>query len=128
MAARGPARSGRRNVALLEPAAPAEPEVAEEVLYVCGARPLPFGEFMLTEGVEVPGAADWPRLDAWVNARRVRKVSANDPYTLFADHVGMSYEDYLASLEVAALEAELAAQAATEEAAPAAEETETTEE
>lgn len=44
------------------------------LVYVCGAKPLKFGHYELTEGVEVPGAAEWPRLEAWVNSRRIRAI------------------------------------------------------
>jgi hypothetical protein len=65
-----------------------EPRRAEAMMsavYVCGARPLDFGVYVLTEGVEVPGAADWPRIEAWVNARRVRQLRADEEYTAFED-------------------------------------------
>ena len=77
----GPARRGQR-VALVED----RPTEAQAVaLYVCGARPLDFGEMVLTEGVEVPGAADWPRVQAWVDARRIRMLRVGEEYTTFED-------------------------------------------
>lgn len=59
--------------------------------YVCGARPLDFGELTLVEGVEVPGAADWPRIEAWVSARRVRQLRVDEDYT--------PYEEFKAAWE-----------------------------
>ena len=53
--------------------------------YVCGSKPLDFGEHTLTAGVEVPGAASWTRLDAWTGARRIRKVAAGAKYITFAE-------------------------------------------
>ena len=53
--------------------------------YVCGSKPLPFGEHTLTAGVEVPGAASWTRIDAWTGARRVRKIDPGEKYITFAE-------------------------------------------
>jgi hypothetical protein len=75
----GPARKGQR-VALAT-----RSEAAMTATYVCGARPLDFGELVLTEGVEVPGAGDWPRIEAWVSARRVRPLRVDEQYTRFED-------------------------------------------
>lgn len=81
MAARGTATRGKR--VDLVPATKAEAQVT--AIYVCGARPLDFGDLTLTEGVEVPGAADWHRLEAWVSARRVRQLRVDEEYTPFED-------------------------------------------
>lgn len=123
MAGRGPARSGRRNAALLEKPAPPEPVVpAAKVLYVCGARPLRFGEHVLTEGVEIPGAQEWVRVESWVSARRVRKVSQDDPHIPFAvfeewvntdpeeGQERLTLEEFHAQHELGLIEAELAAE------------------
>ena len=98
-----PVRRGRR-IALVPP--PEQPEKA--VTYVTNVRELPFGHHMLTDGVEVPGAAEWPRIEAWVSARRVRPVKEGEPFTSYEDFTGMSYEDEQAALEVERIEAELA--------------------
>lgn len=80
------------------------------MVYVCGARPLKFREHTLTEGVEVPGAADWTRIEAWVNARAIRKIPADQPYTSYEEFTGMTLEDEDAAREVARLEEEMAAE------------------
>ena len=54
-------------------------------IYVCGSKPLDFGEHTLTAGVEVPGAASWTRLDAWTGARRIRKINSGEKYVTFAE-------------------------------------------
>lgn len=79
----GPARSGRRDAALLVQEPPAEEVAAGPPLYVSCVRPLRVGAHTLPEGVEVPGAASWLRVEAWVNARRVRKLAAGEPYIPF---------------------------------------------
>jgi hypothetical protein len=79
----GPARSGRRNTALLVQESPAEEVAAGPPLYVTCARPLRVGAYILPEGVEVPGAGAWLRVEAWVNARCVRKLAAGEPYIPF---------------------------------------------
>lgn len=84
MAASGTAIRGRR-VPLFGKGR--NPDGREIVGYVCGSKPLPFGEHVLTEGVEVPGATNWTRLEAWVGARRVRPVYEGDaffPFDVFA--------------------------------------------
>ena len=83
MASNGPARRGRR--VQLQDAPVATAEVAGASLYVCTVRPLRYGDDVLTEGVEVPGAADWVRIEAWINARRIKKISADDVYIPYAD-------------------------------------------
>jgi hypothetical protein len=88
--AKGPATVGRRVPLALEPSMPAARRVAG---YVCGAKPLPFGDVILIEGVEVPGAADWRRLEAWVNARRVRPFYDGDDYVPYADFVASLRDD-----------------------------------
>ena len=62
---------------------PAKDTVAKT--YVCGSKPLDFGEYTLTKGVEVPGAASWTRLDAWTGARRIRKVEPGEKFISFAE-------------------------------------------
>ena len=91
MAAKAPVTRGRR-VAL--PAVAARD--AEKAIYVCTSRPLPFGDLTLSEGVEVPGASSWTRLDAWVGARRIRKIDPAERYISFdkfvADQVSTTSE------------------------------------
>ena len=53
--------------------------------YVCGHKPLDFGEHVLTAGVEVPGAAGWTRIDAWTGARRIRKIAPGEKFISFAE-------------------------------------------
>lgn len=60
-------------------------------------KPLRVGEDLLPIGVVVPGAANWPRLDAWISCRQIKRVSADSEYT--------TYEDFVASLEAAKAEA-----------------------
>lgn len=84
-------------------------------VYVCGGRPLRFGEHLLTQGVEVPGAADWLRLAAWVGARRVRRIEPGEEYVSYEAFTGMSWQDELAAREVAHIEDELAEEAKTAE-------------
>jgi hypothetical protein len=119
MAGPGTARRGQR-VAL-----PAEPPAAagKVTAYVCGVKPLRFGNHVLTEGVEVPGAASWLRVEAWVSGRRIRPVLEGEPFVSYEEFTGMTHEDELAAAEVERIEAELAA-----EAAKAAAEDDTTEE
>ena len=105
-----PVRRGRR--VQLAPVQPAEPVATT---YVVNVRDLPFGHHMLTDGVEVPGAADWPRIEAWVSARRVRPVKDGEQYTSYEAFTGMTYEDEQAAAEIERLEAELAEEAAEQE-------------
>jgi hypothetical protein len=76
----GPARRGRKDSTLLAPA-PTTP--VDTGIYVCGRKPLRMGDMVLVEGVEVPGAAEWPRLEAWVNARAVRRLLEGEDYIAF---------------------------------------------
>lgn len=86
-----PVRRGRRTTLV-----PRTPVVGASVAtYVCTARPLPFGYFTLTDGVEVPGAADWTRIDSWVGARRVRKVEQGEEFTSFMEFAGGVCESLL---------------------------------
>lgn len=100
-----PVRRGRR-IQL----APAPVVVEKALTYVVNVRDLPFGEHILTDGVEVPGAADWPRIEAWVTARRVRPLKDGEKYTPYEAIAGMTYEDEQAAAEVERLEAEIAAE------------------
>jgi hypothetical protein len=63
----------------------AKPKAKAPATYVCGSKPLPFGKFTLTAGVEVPDAGGWPRIESWVNARRVRKVEPGEKFITFAE-------------------------------------------
>lgn len=91
-------------------------------MYVVYGRPLRFRSHILTKGVEVPGAADWTRLEAWVSARQVRLVAPGEEYTTYEAFTGMSLEDELAAEEVERLEAELAEEAERQRAEQAAKE------
>lgn len=104
----GTARRGKR--VQLNPE-PVRAEHGRIVAYVCGAKPLPFGEITLVEGVEVPGAADWRRLEAWVSQRRVRPVYDGDdfvPYEEFATPLLEAVEARKEAEALAAAEAEQA--------------------
>jgi len=35
--------------------------------------------------VEIPGAGDWPRIQAWLSCRRVRMIGENEEYVRFDD-------------------------------------------
>lgn len=58
-----------------------------EIFYVVGRRPLRHQGKVLQPGEEVPGAAEWPRIEAWVSARsvvrcsRVVELVAEEPVT-----------------------------------------------
>lgn len=80
-----------RRVALL----PSDSTSKVDGIYVCGSKPLDFGEFTLTKGVEVPGAAAWTRIDAWTGARRIRKIEHDEKYISFLEFTGKTYESYL---------------------------------
>lgn len=86
----GPVTRGKR-VELLQAPPPAETEDADHI-YVCTARPLRVGPYILREGVEVPGAGKWLRLESWVNTRRVRRIKSSDPHT--------SWDDFVAEVEI----------------------------
>ena len=88
---KAPNRRGRR-VPLL---ADTRSESTAVATYVCTMKPLPFGEFTLTEGVEVPGAASWTRIDAWVSARRIRKLEHDEAFTPFMEFAGATCESLL---------------------------------
>lgn len=79
----GPSRRGVRVPPGVLPTSPPEPETESsgDPVYVCTARPLKVGTHTLYDGVEVPGAGKWLRLDSWVNARRVRKIKADEDFT-----------------------------------------------
>lgn len=106
---------GRRNPALLEPVR-TRAEQGFTPIYVANGRDLKFGEYELPAGVEVPGAIDWPRVEAWVNARRIRQLRVDEPYTTFEDFKAKVDAERLAAAEAlevqAMLEAEREQQAA----------------
>jgi hypothetical protein len=82
MAARGPALRGKRvDASVMAP----QPPKAVGNTYVCGHKPLKLGHRVLHAGVEVPGAAEWTRIDAWVMARSVRVLVPDEEFTSFAD-------------------------------------------
>lgn len=109
------ARRGRKNPDLLvkKEEVPA-PGPGGRVVYVCGIRPLRVGELLLTAGVEVPGAAEWPRVDTWVSTRKIKAITSNDEFIAYDDFKAwkeseseMSLEDFLAQSEVEKLETEI---------------------
>lgn len=99
----GPAGRGSR--VLLEPV-PEIPAEDTSRVYVCTARPLRVGAYLLREGVEVPGAANWLRLDSWVNSRRVRKIKVDESYLTWDDFVAEQAQEEQATLAQLALEAQ----------------------
>jgi hypothetical protein len=105
-----PGTRGAKNPALL---VETRSRTAPALVYLCGARPLKFGDYTLSEGVEVPGAADWPRLEAWVGARSIRPAYAGEEYT--------SFEEFKARVDAERAEAEAEALAAELKAAEEAE-------
>lgn len=104
-----PSTRGRKNPALLSPV---RTSTAAAVAYIVCGRPLKMGTYELPAGVEVPGAAEWPRVEAWIGARRIRPAASGEEY--------ISYEDYTAAIDAeraavaeaqAKLDAEIAQQA-----------------
>lgn len=92
------ATRGRRNPALLEQV---RKDIDVVVTYVCGPKPLKLGEYTLTEGVEVPGAQSWPRVEAWEGARAIRKLSPGEPFTPFDEFKApIDLEARISELEV----------------------------
>jgi hypothetical protein len=115
MAARGPvgpAKVGHRvDLAALQP----RPKGGgDDQVYVCCAKPLRFAGIDLVEGVEVPGAATWPRVEAWVGARRIRPLRPNEEFT--------TYADFLAAVQAAATAAEEGEAPAETESEPVSQE------
>ena len=96
-AAQAPVRRGSKNPALLvQTKAPKDAALTN--VFVCGDRPLPMGDLVLTKGVEVPGAAGWLRHEAWVASRRIREVRQDEDYISFEDFAGQTYEAYQAAM------------------------------
>jgi hypothetical protein len=52
------------------------------------------GMLTLVEGVEVPGAGSWPRLEAWINARAVRRLLEGEDYISFDTYEAMWSEEH----------------------------------
>lgn len=77
---------GTKNPALLEQTSPGKVECPGHV-YVVNRRPLTYNGLLLPVGTEVPDAASWPRVDAWVNARAIRLTGHDEEYTPYADFV-----------------------------------------
>lgn len=80
-----PATKGVRNPALLS--RPVQREERVPVAYVVATKPLRFGEHTLLAGTEIPGAADWIRLEAWISSRAVRPVYSGDVYVTFESFI-----------------------------------------
>lgn len=59
------------------------PPPAVGAVYVVGRRPIQFGRYTLPPGVEVPGAADWLRLESRLTTRML--VPAGPEYVHFED-------------------------------------------
>jgi len=87
---RGPAapvKVGRRDPSLLVQDTAKIDAAAKGQVYLVGARPLRVQGVELPPGCEVPGAASWPRVEAWVIARRIRPATAGEEYTTFEEHL-----------------------------------------
>lgn len=78
---KGPAVRGQRIVLPMVATPP-----APSATYVCGHKPLPIGSRVLYQGVEVPDADTWTRVEAWVSSRRIRKIEPGEVF--------VSYEDF----------------------------------
>jgi hypothetical protein len=63
-------------------------------VYVCGPKPLRFGELTLTQGVEVPEAANWPRVESWVSNHRIKALAAGEKCVSFLEFTGSSYAEW----------------------------------
>lgn len=107
-----PVRVGRRDPSLL--VADPEKAAAEGSVYVVSRRPMRYRGYLCPVGTELPDAATWVRIEAWVNARLVRRTEPGEEYVPF--------DDFVASVTEGAKAAE-----AVEET-PVAEEQSTTEE
>ena len=62
-------------------------------VYVVDRRPMPYGHLSLPPGTEIPGALQRPRLEAWVNARVVRRVGPDEEYQRYEDFVDSLHQD-----------------------------------
>ncbi|HEY5787501.1 MAG TPA: hypothetical protein VIT65_22275 [Microlunatus sp.] len=94
---------GRKDSSLLVATKQGEPPTG---VYISCGRPLKVGEYELPPGIEVPGAADWPRVEAWVNARRIRQVRVGEDYTPFETFKAGVDAERLEALEALIAEAE----------------------
>ena len=83
------ARRGTKNPELLLPRGRQEDARGPVLAYVSDIRPLKYGDHLLPQGVEVPGAAEWPRIESWVDARRVRPVYEGEDFTTYEDFLKM---------------------------------------
>lgn len=66
---------------------PQSAPVIAPATYIVVGRPLRMGSYELPIGTEVPGAGSWPRIDAWVRARRVRAAAPDEAYDHYEDAV-----------------------------------------
>ena len=76
------ARRGRKDPSLL---IPVKAEQEDSSTVIVAGRPLRYGKYTLPAGTEVPGAEAWPRLEAWISARHVKRIGADSEYVRFAD-------------------------------------------
>lgn len=105
-----PAARGRKDPSLL---APVRQRTAPNVVYVVANRPLKVGEYTVPAGVEIPGAASWPRVEAWVGARAIRQLGSGEKYITFADFTAAEdAEKARVAATIAAIEAAMAEEAA----------------
>lgn len=77
------ARRGSR----IEGGLPQTAAITPTATYVVTGRPLRMGKHELPVGTEVPGASSWPRVDAWVRARRLRAAAPDETYDHYEDAV-----------------------------------------
>lgn len=67
---------------------------------------------MVPAGVEIPGAATWHRVDAWVEARRIRLAAPGEDFTPYDEWVKPHLEaEAIAAQRAAEEAARLAAEA-----------------
>lgn len=134
-AAAAPVRRGRKDPSLLVQVKPEETTGPETVLVT--GRPLRVGKHLFPIGVEVPGAEHYPRLEAWLSSRYIKRIPATEEHIKHDDYVEwlqleeidlqdflawkrsdatdedeqpLSLEDFLAQLEVERIEAEAEAE------------------
>lgn len=104
-----PSTRGRKDPSLLNPV---RKNVAAAAVYVCSGRPLKVGDYEVPAGVEVPGAAEWPRVEAWIGARRIHPAASGEEYVTFKDFTAQVDAERAVLAEAEAkLEAAIAAQA-----------------
>jgi hypothetical protein len=104
-----PSTRGRKDPSLLNPV---RKTTAAAAVYIVNGRSMKMGDYELPAGVEVPGAAEWPRVEAWSGARRIRPAASGEQYITFEEFTAKVDAERAEIAEAQAkLEAELAQQA-----------------